>query len=349
MEIKINGREVSFFTEGSIQLKLDSIASVFSLKARFNPENDTHKEIFKPLQYHKIEIYNNDKKLIFTGTILGHTFESNEGINLVNISGYSLSGVLEDVNIPPANYPLESLNRSLKDIVTRLCGFYGIGVVIDDSVKNEVNRVYKKTTASATDSIKGYLSKLTSQRNIILSHNARGQVVLFKPNDNGNPKYFFNKDNTLSMSSSYNGQGMHSKISVVRQPSGENTGVSTVDTIVNPLINSNRPTTKILSSGEDTDTKNAADNELASELKAISIKVKLKGLFEDIQPGDLVNVHNHEIYSFAYSRYMVSDVSLDFDEQSDGTTDLTLVLPETYTGKAPKNILFYYESHLRDN
>ena len=346
MIIKINGRNVDFFTGVSIQLKLDSIASVFQFKARFNPENDDHKEIFKPLQFHKVEIFNNDKILIFTGTILNTAFESNSGTNLVSISGYSLSGILEDCTIPVSQYPLQSDNLNLKDIANRLCGLFDIGLVIDSSVTNEVNRPYKKTTASPTDTIKGYLAKLTSQRNILLSHDAKGRVVMFKPNSESKPKYFFNKENTLSMSSSFNGQSLHSEINVVRQPSGENAGVSTVDKVVNPLIEKYRPTTKVLSSGEDTDTKKAADNELASELEAIQVKIELNYLLEDIKPGDIVNVHNHEIYAFAYSRYMVKDVSYSYDEKSDKTT-MNLVLPETYTGDIPKPILFYYESHQR--
>ncbi len=347
MKVRINGKNIFFFTEGAINLKLDSIASDFSFKVRFNPENDDHKELFKPLQYHKVEIFNSKDKLIFTGTILNHSFESNSVKNLLTLSGYSLSGILEDVTISTSEYPLESTNRSLKDIASRLCGFYGIGLIIDSSVTNKVGAIYKKTTASPTDTVKGYLSKLTSQRDIILSHDAKGNVVLFKPNDNMKPLYFFNKENTLSMSASYNGQALHSHISCVRQPSGENAGVSTVDTINNPLIAKYRPTTKVLSSGEDTDTKNAANNELASELKAISIKIELQGLFDDISTGDIVNCHNHELYSFAYSRYMVSEVSLNFNEKQD-TTSLSLVLPETYTGKQPKNILFAYKTHLRD-
>lgn len=128
----------------------------------------------------------------------------------------------------------------------------------------------------------------------------------------------------------------------------ENAGVSSVDKAINALINVFRPTTKILSSGEDTDTKKAANNELASELKNISLKIKLQGLFEDINPGDLINVHNHEIYSFAYSRWIVSSITLNKNENSE-TTSLDLVLPETYSGENPKPILFYYESHKRHN
>lgn len=358
MRVKINGRDVKFFTAGTISLKLDSIASTFSLKCRFMPENDEHKELFKPLQYHKIEIYNSVDKLLLTGTILSHSFVSDSGKNLLVVSGYSRCGVLEDVTIPQSLYPLENTNLTLKQIAQKLCSHFGLGLVVGNNAGNlnivapdtedEVNIIYKKAVASPTDTCKGYLSKLTSQRNIILSHNAKGDVVLFKPNANAKPKYFFNSENSLRMTAEYNGQSLHSSISVLRQPSEDNEGVSTVDSITNPLISVNRPTTKILSSGEDTDTSKAANNELASELKAITKTVELKGLFDDLYPGDLINCHNHEIYSFAYSLYMVSEITLNFDETEEYTT-LNLVLPETYTGEQPKNILFAYKSHLNDN
>jgi len=71
-------------------------------------------------------------------------------------------------------------------------------------------------------------------------------------------------------------------------------------------------------------------------------------LFDDIYPGEIVNIHNHEIYSFAYSRYMVSEVNLTFTPETE-ITELSLRLPETYTGNQPRNILFFYESHQREN
>jgi len=343
-KILINGKNVNFFTAVNIDLSLDSIASTFSFKTRFNPENDDHKELFKPLQYHEVKIYNTGNKLILTGTILNTAFQSDSKNNLVAISGYSKSGVLEDVTIPVEHYPLESLNRSLKDIAQRLCGLYGIGLVVHSSVSDLAAQVFATTECSPTDTVKGYLSKLTSQKNIVLSHDAKGNVVMFKPNDEMKPRYFFNKDNVLSSGAAFNGQGMHSEINVVRQPSDDNEGSETADTIKNPLIPKYRPTTKTLSSGEDTDTANAANNELAAELKNITHSVKLLGYFDDIFPGDIINLHLHEVYSFAYSRYMVSTVSLSFDEKEDITT-LGLVLPETYTGKLPKDILFFYKTH----
>lgn len=348
MKIKINGRNVEHFTELKLSRSLDSIASTFSFAIRFNPENDDHKELFKPLAYHDVHIFSNDKKLLFTGTILNHSFKSDSTFNLLNISGYSKCGIFEDITIPPSMYPLESNKRSLRDIAKKLGDSFGVRILFDKTVINEVDRVFSKSTCDATETIKGYLSKLTSQRNILLSHNSRGQIVLFKPNVKARPKYYFNKDNTLSMSSEWNGQNLHSEINVVRQPSSENAGVSTVDKVKSFYVNRYRPTTKILSSGEDTDTKRAAENEYAAELKNIVVKVELQGLFPDIIPGDLINIHNHEIYSFAYSRWIVSNVDLSIDEASE-TTSLSLLLPESFSGNIEQNALFYYKSHKRHN
>lgn len=366
MKIKINGRDCNFFTEGKVTRTLDSIASTFSFKARFNPENDDHKELFKPMQFQNVEIFSSidkNNKLILTGSMLSYGFLSDAKRNLVGIAGYSKCGILEDVTIPPKHYPLESNGLSLVEVATKLCGYYGIKVVVGknaknvnvksvtvdedtDATKTKSNVILKNTVASPTDTIRGYLAKLTSQLNILLSHDQYGNVILYKPADKSKPRYYLNKGNCISMSSSYNCQAMHSDISCVRQPSDDNAGVTTEDTIHNPLIGVYRPTTKVLSSGEDVDTTNAANNELSNELKNISLKVVMQGLKDDIEPGDIVNVHNHEIYSFAYSRYMVAEVSFTFDEQT-STTELSLVLPETFTGKIPANILFYYQSHKR--
>lgn len=337
MRIKINGQFYKFFNQLSLNLSLDSIASTFSFNAKFNPDNENHKKLFKPLAYHKVEIFNDNDELMFTGLIINNAFSSDSGTNLVALSGYSLAGILEDCTIPVNNYPLENLNRSLKDISERLCGLFNIKVVIDSSVGNDANRVYLKSVASPTDTIKSYLSKLTSQRNVILSHDNKGRVLLFKPNANNEPKYSFNKLNSLKMSFSINGQGLHSLISVIRQPSAENSGVSTADSIENPLIPIFRPTTKVLSSGDDTDTKNAADNELASELKAITLNVELQGLYEDLKPGDIVEIENNEIYIYSKVKFMISAIRLSIDVSSK-LTSLSLVLPETYTSKIPKKI-----------
>lgn len=361
--INIDGKECSFFTAGSITLKLDSIASTFEFASRFSAQNKEHQEMFKPLKYKEVQIFNSNDKLIFTGTILNHRFKSNSGRELVIISGYSKTGILEDVTIPVSSYPLESTNRSLKDIAEKLCGLFGIKVLISDqaktisetavkskaknvraksdyeSLKAKSNSVFGRTSASPTETIKDYLAKLAGQKNIILSHNEKGDVLLFQPDLLQKPRYFFTKGNSLSMGMDVNGQGMHSDINIVRQPSDENEGVSTADVSKNTLVGKYRPTTKLLTSGEDTETKDAAKNELAAELKNITATVELQGLFDDLFPGEIVNCHNHYLYLFAYTRWMVDSITMKFDEKSD-TTTLNLVPPESFSGDNPRNLFF---------
>lgn len=113
MTITIDGKIISYFTAGSVNLKLDSIASTFEFATRFEAQNKDHQEIFMPLQYKEVKIYNTANRLVFTGTILNHRFKSTQGRELLIISGYSKCGILEDVTIPPKHYPLESNNSSL--------------------------------------------------------------------------------------------------------------------------------------------------------------------------------------------------------------------------------------------
>ena len=117
MKVKINDRFYYSFDAVTINYKLDSVASAFSFKARFNPDNQFHKEIFKPLQYQKVEIFDNEDNLKLTGNILNTSLSSGSSRELQTISGYSKSGIIEDVNIPFSAYPLEKNNVSLNDIV----------------------------------------------------------------------------------------------------------------------------------------------------------------------------------------------------------------------------------------
>lgn len=369
MRIVIDKKNINFFSTGSLTLKLDSIASTFEFSTYFQCQDLEYQEIFKPLQYKDIEVYNSKDKLIFTGTILNHRFKSNKGRELVIISGYSKCGILEDVCVPPSSYPLESTNKSLKDIATNLCGLFGIKVNVSDqaksisesaikskkknvspksdfeSIKAKSNSVFGRTSASPTETIRDYLAKLASQKNIVLSHNEKGDVLLFQPDYMQKPKYFFTKGNTLEMNLDFNGQALHSDINIVRQPSDENAGLSTTDVAKNTLVNKYRPTTKILSSGDDAQVKDAAKNELASELKAINLTIQLQGLFDEIYPGEIVNVHNHYIYCYAYNRFMVDSITMKFDPKEDRTT-LNCVIPETFTGgPLIRNVLFNHHDH----
>lgn len=336
MKIKINNKVFYFFNNFAVNMTLDSVASTFAFVAKFNPENESHKLLFKPLAYPKIEVFTDEDILLLTGTIINYDFNSNDTPELVKLSGYSKGGILEDCNIPVESYPLESNNRSLKDICERLLSPFGLNLVIDSSVTNEANLIYEKSVAEPTETVKNYISKLASQRNILVSHNNKGDIVFSKLSSNKTPLISLNVENTTNMTLSVKGQNLHSQISVIRQPSTKNKNLSPVDTISNKTVSLYRPKVKTLSSGTDTDTSRAADNELSAELKNIDFKVTIPR-YEKLFPGDLVEVQNKEIYLYKRTKFIIKSVAINENEKKTSMT-LDLALPASFTSDKPQNI-----------
>jgi len=335
MKIKIDGKFYNFFDEIAINYKLDSVASVFSFKARFNPDNKEHKSVFKPLQFKKVEIYTNDNKLRFTGVIVNTDLSDSASASLQNISGYSTPGKLEDCTIPFQDYPLEKNNVTLTNIAEIFLKSFDVPFVVDESAKRDMELEYIKTSAGATETFKAFISKLASQRNIILGHTPKGELRFFKPNFNQKAKHSFNRENTLSMSLKVKGQAMHSHISVIRQSSVKGSNITPADTVSNRLVGDfKRPTVKILSSGIESATKKAANNILASELRNISLSVNLHKIL-DLECGDTVEVINKHVFLYEKTTFVISEISISENVSGEGMS-LSLVLPETYTGEVPK-------------
>lgn len=336
MKLKINGRFFNFFSDITVNYKLDSVASTFSFSGRFDPDNSEHREIFRPLAYHKVEIFSDDDELLLTGNLVNTDLGSDSKRELQNLSGYSKAGILEDCTIRPSAYPLEKLNVNLEDLTQNLLSEFDIDFVVDDSVLNEMRIEYKKTVAQPTETIKSFISKLAAQRNIILSHNEKGDLVFFKPDLTAEPVLFLTPENTITMGLKVNGQQIHRNISVIRQPSKDNNSLSPVDTVENILVGADRSITKVLSSGSETETKKAADNALAAQLKSIDFTVFLNRI-EDVKVGDIIEVQNPEIHLYDRTKLVISSIVVKETKTSNEMT-LKLVLPETFSGEPPKNI-----------
>lgn len=346
MRVKIDGMFYDFFNEVTLSKSLDSVASSFSFSAFFDPENPVHKELFRPLSFRKVELYDEDA-LLLTGTITNHTFNSKATPDLVVVSGYSTGGVLEDCTIPYTAYPLESLNRTLKEITLRIIKYFGLTLIIDKTVTKECNQIIVKSVAGPEDTVKGYLSKVAAQKNVVISHNNLGQIIFFRPDVGAQSKNLYTDKNSTGMSLDVQGQGLHSTITTLRQPGKKSRGAAAFnndnqssltpqDSIKNNLITAFRPTVSVLSSGTDTDTSSGSKNILASELKNIKITFDLDR-WDDLEPGNIIEVMNQDLYIYKRSRLIVESVSINESSETK-TMAVSAVLPESFTGIQPKNI-----------
>lgn len=372
MRIKLNGSYYLNFTDFAFVKSLDSVASTFSFVCRFDREK---RELFRPLSFQKVEFFNDEDNLFFTGTVIDYQFSSQAETDLVQLSGYSLPGILEDCSIPYSSYPLESNNMNLKEIISKFIKPFGIKLVVDSSAQSDAIKNYSKTSAAPEDSVKEYISKLAAQRNLILSHTEKGELFLFKPNPQQKPVFFFDTKNSISMTLSVSGQNIHSEITNLRQPKPKKTekkkkpkATSTTyedelgythtvsnpapgpanppkkvkerpqyyDTLENPLVSIYRPAVKVLTEGEDYDTKDAAKNQLADELKNIKVSIIIDS-WKEVGPGQVIEVQNEEIYFEEKIKLMIESVQKT-ENTEERRMEINAVPVEAFTGETPKNI-----------
>ena len=337
MKIKIENKFFNHFSNLTLKFNLDTFASVFSFDARFDPFNVEHQKIFKPLTYPKIEIFSNDMNLLLTGNIVNNSFTSTKTPQLVSFSGYSKSGILEDVTIPDSVYPLEKNNQSLSEISAQLLKPFGISQLIESNVANKMNLVYEKAVAQPSQSVASFLTQLASQRNIVIGHTKKGDVYYFKAFIGSKPVRSYDSSNLLSSKMAINGRSFHSDITVRRQPSDENEGVSTLDSVRNPNVRQIRSVCKVLSSGTDTSTIEAARNALAAELRGISLTLILPKIDFKLLCGQVIEFQNKELFIYKRQKFIVNEINYKEDSLGD-TMSINCLTPEAFTGGTPTNI-----------
>jgi prophage tail gpP-like protein len=344
---RIRNRKVDFFNQFQLSLKYDSVASTFGFSFYYNPENQEHKEMNCVGHFHKATVEHNGELLV-SGYLITHNFVDSPVKSLVQLGGYSLPGVLEDCEIPPDLYPLESNGLSLREIAQKLLRPFGIGMVVDSVVAQEMDAVFSETKASATQSIKGYLTELAAQKNIIISHDSKGNVLFTKAKTGQKPIIHFEKGIPgTSMSLSFNGQGMHSHITVMKAADmdGGNAGESTIRNPLVPIVY--RPKVVIQSSGDDNDTAKAARNVLSQELKGLTLTIVTDRWEIDgkiIRPNRIISVKNPDLYIFRKTNFFIESVDFTGDN-TQTTATLTCRLPSAYDGSHVFNPFDGWQEH----
>lgn len=341
MIIRVKNRKYDFFNGVIVNLKYDSIASTFSFNAYFNPDNNDQRELLHVAHYHIAKI-EHEGEILITGPILSNAFRTSKKKELTGIAGYSLPGVLEDCNVPISLYPLQSDGLSLREITQKLIAPFNLKMVIDSSVNSLMNKVYNNSTADEKQTIKQYLAELASQRNIILSHTADGELLFTKAQTNKKPIIEIEQDGQPfeKMELAFNGRGMHSTITVQKQADSDGGSAGQSD-ITNPFVPFTfRPKVISQSSGDDNDTGQAARNALSVELKNLKLTVLLDKWTIDnkiIRPNNIISVINPEIYLYTKTNWFIESVTLTGDNKRQ-TATLQCVLPSVYDQSTPINI-----------
>lgn len=341
---RIRNRKIEFFNGFSLDLRYDSVGSSFGFSVYFNPDDPEHKDALCVSHYHRVEVKFNGE-LLLTGIITNQRFSQNENKQLSSVGGYSLTGVLQDCSPDPRSYPLQFNGLSLSEITSKLLRPFNLDFVVDDSVKDKVNKSFKKSTPQATSKIKDYLTGLASQKDIVITHNEKGELLFTEVKTDLKPIMFFDLTSGVLTGTNYdidfNGTQIHSHITVMKQPSisGGNKGQVTIR---NPYVIGGyyRPIVITQNSGDDVDTAEAAKRALANELENIKLTITTDRWLiggKIIKPNSIISVLAPHLYLYKKIDWFVQSIKYTGGPEKT-TAVLTCVLPEVYNGKTPISI-----------
>jgi prophage tail gpP-like protein len=362
MNLIINHRlgmsNVDYFNEFSLDLRFDSVASTFGFKFYFDPKNREHAELACVSHFHEAIVQHNGETLV-TGYILSQEFNSGPQKQMAQFGGYSKPGVLADCTIPPDLYPLQTNGLSIRQICERIATRFKLKTKVTDSaqkdaalgytVKQKADADVKQTSATESQNIMSYLTEICTQRNIVLSHNENGDLLLTEAETTKKP-LFHVEDGLIgtTIKLNFNGQGMHSHITVLKQASadGGNAGEYTIRNPYVPIVY--RPNVVTANSGDDVTIQEAAINELAKELKNITLTVTTDRWEVDgklIKPNNIITVYSPENFIYKKTEWFIESINFVGDNKKT-TATLNCVLPEVYNGKMPKNIFVEVHENL---
>ena len=177
----INGERFRFWSGISIQQSIDGL-SVVSFRAPFEADNEAFKKIFRPFSFQHIDVTIGGDPL-FTGTMLTPVPDLTADSRTVEVSCYSLPGVLQDCTAPAANYPLEYNNMNLQQIFEAVLRPFGLSSVF----KADPGPAFERVALDPAARIWPFLAKLAKQRNLILSNTSRGQLLIQQSIPPGQP------------------------------------------------------------------------------------------------------------------------------------------------------------------
>ena len=347
--IKIQGKDYSQFDQLTVTRSFNSLASTFSFDANFNIEDPDQRLLFRPYGFRKCEIFA-DGNLELTGVILTQKFLDDPKARLTKVSGYSVTGVLQDCQIPTSAYPLQTDNESLNNIAKRLVSKFGLKLISEDPAGREI---IEKSTAKSSETVLTYLSSIAAQKNLVLTHDNEGRVVLAKVNANAKPIASLREGVGVRMSLECNGQKMHDTATALRQASlddsnaGEfterNPFVSNFKTTVspdNPSVSNFRPTVKELNSGSSSSLSEAARNILSNEYRGIKLIIELDSWYIGtifVKVGQIVGIQNPRLYLDNETPFFFEKVEYSGDPKNQLAV-ISAVIPEVYNGGKPSNI-----------
>lgn len=311
MILNIDGRKIQSFEKIVINHDFNTIAATFAVSGVKGTN------ISK--LYHKKALILEDNGGFALSGIITDVFESDNPIpEKPNISGYSEAGILEDVTVSMQDYPLELSKVTIVDVVEKWAKRYinGNDFFVKD-FEDSINMLFKTVTAEPTENVKSIINRLATSRGLFMTYatDGTGSQLRFYTNPiEFAPRYNLEKFLT-NIEYSTAARELHSHITIHLQGSE---GDSQIFTAQNPLANSFRPISYVMTEGEGRFINSYAYKKIAAELLNITCNFTSAKI---MRTGGIIKISGREWFITQSSREVTAASDL---------TKYTAVPVETY-------------------
>lgn len=201
-------KEFTFWQSISIKRQLDSLSTI-ALTAPFNADDEDMQKFFRPFTFQEITVSVGGNTL-FVGTIVNITPRLTENTSIVEITAYSLPGIMSDCQQPASDFPLAWEQYTLKEIADDISAVFGIRTVFDD----EGGDVFQAVTSSPEATALSFLTDLAKQRNLVIGDTRDGQLRFQKSTETGFPRARLSQGNSplVSVTPQFNAQNTFSTV-----------------------------------------------------------------------------------------------------------------------------------------
>lgn len=168
LSVSVGGRVLEGWTDVSFTRSMDAFGA-FQLSTVWDPSNADLRQALRPFTYPEVAIHEGGT-LLYTGTLLAPTPSQTANSQTVNLTGYSLPGVLVDCTPPIGALPLERVDLNLQQIAEELLRPFGLVVQFD----TEAGPAFEREAMKPTEKILQYMIGLAKQRQILITDTPEG-------------------------------------------------------------------------------------------------------------------------------------------------------------------------------
>lgn len=271
--IKINGQKLEYFDNVTLSTSIDAISSSFAFDTFFEIDD---------YEFAEIEVLRDDI-IIFTGLVFGKNDPNGNKPEPINYKCYSKTGLLEDCSLPLDSYPIQTQNKTLKEILESICSNFDVTVKFDSSANSDIEAKYSLQDQSPVTKASDIINKLCSQKKLIVTHNSKGELLITKTliDDNSSPPVL------IKSGKNYNYRKFFNKYLVVGQKSLKGGSKRQAESVFSE-ITEKRNITKIQSDGDSGNTQEQADAMKFDSYKSNSLSIEFHDHFANV--GEIYDI-----------------------------------------------------------